>query len=294
MKRLISVAILLLTATASMVQAQLLWKVTTPGSSHTSYIFGTHHASSLRLDSLRTVRDVIASVSDVYGEADMQTMETPQFKQAMMTAMMAPADSTLSKIYTPEELAEIDAMLARYTGGQLTTAALDTMTPNALATILSMIVTTRAVPGYDPAFQLDGDIQTAARKAGKNIHGLETPDFQIQTLFGQPISMQASELLRLARSKSDQLADAAALNAAYLSGDLDRLAALMNNPESGMNAEQRDRLIDSRNSAWAQFLCGILPAASIMIVVGAGHLPGDKGILALLACCGFKIEPVEN
>jgi uncharacterized protein len=33
---------------------------------------------------------------------------------------------------------------------------------------------------------------------------------------------------------------------------------------------------------------------SLVIAVGAGHLPGDKGVINLLRKAGYKVEPVRN
>jgi uncharacterized protein YbaP (TraB family) len=33
---------------------------------------------------------------------------------------------------------------------------------------------------------------------------------------------------------------------------------------------------------------------SLVVAVGAGHLPGKKGVLNLLREAGYKVEPVKN
>jgi uncharacterized protein YbaP (TraB family) len=38
----------------------------------------------------------------------------------------------------------------------------------------------------------------------------------------------------------------------------------------------------------------ILPAESIVVAVGAGHLPGEKGVINLLRKAGYKVQAVEN
>lgn len=40
-------------------------------------------------------------------------------------------------------------------------------------------------------------------------------------------------------------------------------------------------------------MAGLLPAASVLIAVGAGHLPGEKGLISLLRQKGYTVEPVE-
>ena len=43
-----------------------------------------------------------------------------------------------------------------------------------------------------------------------------------------------------------------------------------------------------------QKLKELLPEKSILIAVGAGHLPGEKGVINLLRKEGYEVTPVEN
>lgn len=57
--------------------------------------------------------------------------------------------------------------------------------------------------------------------------------------------------------------------------------AKMNNTCDGTPAE-KDMLINNRNAEWIKQMPGIMKQKSTFFAVGAGHLPGDKGVLALL------------
>jgi len=37
-----------------------------------------------------------------------------------------------------------------------------------------------------------------------------------------------------------------------------------------------------------------MPNKSLVIAVGAGHLPGDQGVIKLLRKEGYTVEPVDN
>ncbi len=37
-----------------------------------------------------------------------------------------------------------------------------------------------------------------------------------------------------------------------------------------------------------------MPEKSVVIAVGAGHLPGEFGVIKLLRKAGYKVEPVKN
>ena len=49
-----------------------------------------------------------------------------------------------------------------------------------------------------------------------------------------------------------------------------------------------------RNEDWIQKLSLIMPNGPVVVAVGAGHLPGERGVINLLRKAGYKVEPVEN
>jgi uncharacterized protein YbaP (TraB family) len=55
-----------------------------------------------------------------------------------------------------------------------------------------------------------------------------------------------------------------------------------------------DVLLYHRNQNWVKKLKSLLPDKSLVIAVGAGHLPGEKGLINLLRKEGFTLTPVEN
>ncbi len=78
------------------------------------------------------------------------------------------------------------------------------------------------------------------------------------------------------------------------SSDLNGLAELIAEAQTdGMTEEDARMLLENRNRAWLDILIGAIPTASILIVVGAGHLPGDTGLISLLRNAGYTVEPVK-
>ena len=63
--------------------------------------------------------------------------------------------------------------------------------------------------------------------------------------------------------------------------------------EEGMNA-QTELLLYHRNSNWAAQFDSLATKGSVLVAVGAGHLPGEKGLLQLLRNEGYKLRPLQN
>ncbi|MDE5822736.1 MAG: TraB/GumN family protein [Paramuribaculum sp.] len=283
-----------LVASASLAQAQLLWKVTVPESSKTSYILGTHHfAPAGMIDSISGLKDAITSVETVYGELDMSSMNDPALQQKMASIMVAPADSTLNVVLTKQQYDSVSVLVDKYFKGMASMAQLSVLKPAALATQLAALQNLAAIPNFNPADQLDTKVQTIAGAAGKDIKGFETIDFQLNLLYGDPLSEQAKSLMSAVRNDNRVQQLAQELIAAYSKGDLEKLIEITEDSEIGMDADSKEKLINERNASWAETLKTEIPEKSVLVAVGAGHLPGEKGLLALLKNLGFQVEPVK-
>lgn len=130
-------------------QAQLLWKVSGGDAKGDSYLFGTHHIAPVSMiESTAGLTDAINSVATVYGEIDMSVMASPETQQIAMKYSMAPADSTLSKVLTAEQLDSVNTVLAKYTGGMLTVAQLEAVKPVVVDTQLGMFQSMTAFPEF--------------------------------------------------------------------------------------------------------------------------------------------------
>jgi hypothetical protein len=55
-----------------------------------------------------------------------------------------------------------------------------------------------------------------------------------------------------------------------------------------------DLLLYDRNRKWAKALDTLLHGKSLLVAVGAAHLPGDQGVISLLRRAGYTLTPVNN
>lgn len=274
--------------------AQLLWKVSGNGVEKESYIFGTHHvAPASMIDSVAGLRDAIALCDVVYGEIGSDELTDPAAQQAMAGVMMAPADSLLTVLLSPAQQDSVNTVLGKYTGGQLSLAQVAMLKPAALGTQLAVLQSMLAFPGFDPQAQLDVTVQRMAQELGKPTKGLESLMWQAQLLFGDPLSAQLADLMD-AIAKDDRAAEYAhRLASAYKAQDLDAINALFTDPEMGVTGKDLDKMVNDRNAAWTSILVGLLPTSAILVCVGVGHLPGEKGLINLLRTAGFTVTPVD-
>lgn len=301
MKRLFSFLLLLAVAVGS--YAQLLWKVSGNGLSQPSYIVGSFHVAPANfVDSIAGLNDALASCKQVYGELSLQELGDMSKLQQMQAAMLLPDSVKLQDLFTAEQQEQVNKMLRRVLGTDLTTPTvgeqLSRMKPSALCATLQVVTYVKKHPSFNPQALFDAALLQKGAQAGKTVSGLETMAFQSRLLYeSKPLERQAAELLCMAQHFDYQEELMERLAAAYLAQDLKALAAVMSekmNNECDSTPEEEEALIYQRNADWAKKLPSILHTASTLVVVGSGHLPGERGLLELLRQAGFDVTPVTQ
>lgn len=124
--------------------------------------------------------------------------------------------------------------------------------------------------------------------AAKNIAGLETIEQQFQALEKVALKEQASELVKLIKDFSGMRLKMRELSALYKAENLDELTRLLRE----MPGEMTEALVSVRNRAWIPAIEKLMKKYTNFIAVGAGHLPGEQGVISLLRKKGYMVEPV--
>ena len=278
---------------AGIVDARLLWCISSPEKGQKSYILGTHHTAPLAmLDSIVGFGEAFSAVDAVMGEMDMIEMSVSADRSAMMKYALAPADSTFSKVTTAAQRDSVAAFLAKHSGATVNFEHFEMFKPAMLTTTIAVIITQMAFPENN-ATGIDIAVQQNAVESGKQIYGLECPEFQYELLFGTPISNQVEDLMEAIRDEDKAIEQAREMSRKYLAQDLEGLYTMIIDPEEGMTPEEAERMIYSRNRAWIPQVEKQIATTPTIIVVGAGHLPGEQGLITLLRQSGYTVEAVE-
>ena len=294
MKRLSLIIAVLSVALAS--QAQLLWNVSGNDLGRPSYIFGTHHmAPASMIDQIAGINAAIDGCDIVVGEVEKDSLMSQESQMKMARFMIAPTDSTLDKLYTPAEYAEIEKVFNKYFGSMgVKLAQMNSLKPNAISTQLQAMQSIKYFPNFDATNLIDVAIQERANEAGRPSVGLESLQEQIDLLFNSPLTEQAQGLLEACRQDEFFQVQSLALAEAYMHQDLDKLLAVMTDATMGGDSdEEMESLIYSRNRDWVEKLVKMMPERACLVCVGAGHLPGAQGLLQLLRDKGYTVEPVK-
>lgn len=298
----ITIIMMLLVAVFTGANAQLLYKISGKGLAKPSYIVGTYHLAPVSfVDSIPGLRDVMAQTEQVCGELDMKVMSDPAEMQKMMQAMMLPEGTTLKTLLTEDEMTRLNAFMTKLMGTDMNNPMVEgqmgKMTPQTLNTQFSMIMYMKHTPGFDPANLFDGYFQKVAQENGKSVIGLETMDFQVKVLFQGMTLERQKQLLMCLVNNPEYYEDASLrLTEAFKAQDLAKMQELIDeklNDDCDSRPEENDALINNRNADWLTKMPAIMTDKSTLFAVGAGHLPGDKGVLTLLRNAGYTVEAMK-
>ena len=266
----------------------LLWKISGNGLEKPSYLFGTIHLICAE-DALlsKNMKKVISKCDEVYLEVDMDNM----FEMlAVMDKMKMNGDTTLQDLLSQEDYKKVKKYFESK-GSMLPFSMLETFKPMLAASTLQQ----GAMPCEKMAV-MEQVIMKEAKVHDKKINGLETMAYQAGVLDSIPYKLQAQQLVEYIDNVTSGKEDDKQLEQmfeAYKSQDLKKLEALMVEADASMSSFI-DIMLYHRNQNWVKKLKGLLPKKSLLIAVGAGHLPGEKGVIHLLRKEGYKVKPVAN
>lgn len=277
---------------SSFLSAQLLWKISGNGLKQPSYLFGSHHLIPIQfLDSVPGLFKAFNECKTVVGEIVIDNAEAAAFLQK---AAIMPSKITMSSLLTRDQYQLVDNELRNIL--HLGLKELDLMNPG-LITILYETELYRQTTGYSADISLDSYFQLVAVDKGKNVKGLETIEKQVETLFSNKnLQHQAEELVHSIQHKDSILKEMSAVNQLYRKGKLEELASFSKKDEllGDMSEEEYIQLLDARNEEWMKILPSLIKNSACFIVVGALHLPGEKGLVYQLQKLGYKVKPVKG
>ncbi len=262
----------------------LLWEISGNGLARPSYLFGTFHLLCKNdIHFSNALKRSLGNASVVYMELDM---DDPAVFLGGLGMMSMKNGKKLKDLLTEEEYKRVDQFFKDSLKSSL--GFFQGMKPM----MLTSLVYPRLMP-CETVTSVEDQLVKLAKENKKEVRGLETMAFQSSVFDSIPYKEQAGELLKtidsLAKSKS--LFDS--MVRAYTNQDMTAIEHILTDDDFGMDGNQ-DLLLDKRNRNWVSQLKTIMHTEPVFVAVGAGHLPGKNGVIALLRKEGYTVRPVEN
>jgi uncharacterized protein YbaP (TraB family) len=274
------------------VERAFLWEVkSAQEQGGTVYVVGSIHLGRPGELSFPPSMDAAFARSDaLVVEVDVGAVDAMALQRFILEQGMLPPNQRLSERLGPET-AKLLGPAAERVG--LPLAGLERMRPWVVAITLSVMELQRA--GYQAGLGVDRVFLDRARGA-KEIVELETAEGQLRMLAGLPESLQDA-MLKDQLSRSEQFTQGLEqIIQAWKVGDAEGMAALVFRDEADPALRPvYEKLFYERNARMAQALEGMLAQPRTwFVVVGAGHVVGPQGVVALLETQGHRVRQLPK
>ena len=276
-----------------------LYRLTRDG--RENFLFGTMHLSDPRILALP------AATKTAFDAAHTVVIETTDILDGAMAqlAILArtdlvnlPAGKTLADYLDP---AQKTAMTEKLGAIGIPLQSVQTLQPWFIAAgmMIPACEQARMTAGAQP---LDMRLALDAKAAGKTVLGLEGATEQLEVMASMPMALQVDSLLATLAVKDQLPAIFETMIELYLAGDIAMIQPLSETvmPKDQVTAEITAgykafdaRIITQRNHTMAERMRPMLEKGGAFVAVGALHLPGEEGLVALLAAVGYRVERLD-
>lgn len=265
-----------------------VWKVSK--GDYQLYIGGTIHMLARSDYPLPAAFDVAYErASELVLETDMQEIESPAFQRTMMQAMSYSDETTLQQVLQPRTYAMLEAYLARY-GVPIENLA--KLRPGMVMLTLSMLELQRL--GLD-GNGVDSFYSQRARNDHKTLVGLETAQQQLEFIKLLGEGKEDALIIHTLEDIKQMPELMQVMKSAWREGDNNTLDSVAIKPWKDRFPDLYQALLVRRNQAWLPLIEAMLTTQDVeLVLVGALHLVGDEGVLAMLAKRGYTVEQLPG
>ncbi|MCP5155391.1 MAG: TraB/GumN family protein [Ectothiorhodospiraceae bacterium] len=263
-----------------------LWHVR--GADGEALLFGSVHFRSADAEPLpAAVRDAVEAADRLAVELDPDRISADVARETMARLGLSGPDITVEDVLVGEERERMRGALERV---GLPADALDGARPWLAAITLTVAALERF--GYVARTGVDREAIATARGAGVPVVALERFEDQLGAIAGLPVASQRWFLLDAVEQVEAEGAHYRELLAAWDRGDDAKLDGLVGRglDRGGEHHVVWESLVGRRNRAMLEAVVELLrePGLSV-VVVGAGHLVGEEGLVETLARRGYRV-----
>mgnify|MGYP003575172891 CR=1 FL=1 len=258
----------------------LLWRITGKALARPSYLFGTIHVTDKKAfnfqDSLyRFLEDVDAFAMEVHpdsmtmlltaylnGDATEEYNWDNNLSQTQLKQLDQQLNKAAQKLPAGSKSRKIKYLLERLMNA-------DKKSTDAMNTFM------------------DAYLYEVARRHKKEIYGLEQVRDQVHALAALPKGVQFNNFLKLLE-KWDPATESP-IHDMYYKEDIGQMETFY---RTMFTDSVLQVFLYNRNAVMVQQMDRLMQEKTLFTAVGAGHLAGSKGVIALLKQKGYQVEPV--
>jgi len=271
----------------------LLWKIEGNDLEVPSFLFGTIHMIGKEDYVLReSVKSALDDAAQITFEINMDDMTDMGAMMPLLMKMFMKNDTTLQDLLSKEDYEVVEDHFAQ-SELPLPMVFLEKMKPMFLTMLDPEAMGSLDMDGGE-VVSYEMELYEIAQKQDKEIGGLETAEYQMSVFDKIPYKAQAEMLVQGIKVTEDTTAidQLAIMVEMYKSQDIQAMQEMMEGDGSEF-AGYEDILLIDRNRNWIPVMEKMMGEKNVFFAVGAGHLGGEEGVIALLRAEGYKVTAVE-
>lgn len=273
------------TEAAAAPKKALFWKVSS--GNNVVYLLGSVHLGTKGMYPLaREIEEAFDRSTALAVEIDINRVDVRKTEAAILKMGIYPEGDTLWKHISPETRKLLEEFCATY---NLDAERFVATKPWLVTMSLAMIPLQRN--GMDTSLGIDKYFLDKAQ-GKKRIVEIESVEEQFKMFAGFPDDVQEKILVGALRDPGDAQAKAKRTENAWIAGDAAEIDRLIAEKASGPPEVER-AILQERNPRMADAAEQLLKGKEVgFVMVGAAHLVGKDGVVAILERRGYQVEQV--
>ncbi|NQW43071.1 MAG: TraB/GumN family protein [Bacteroidetes bacterium] len=263
----------------------ILWKVTGKELTKLTYILGTIHITCQSDKIMKPLIDSLIAKTDILA-TEINFTDANEIK-LMMESEKEMAIQNVNEVLSPVEFALVDSIYK-----VLLNDTLLKYNSKSLMTVMTKIILSSGMIGCDKLEVIDILVTIKAYGMAKKIIGLDGFQFQKNILDSIPEADKKQWLLELCNNFQKSKLEFKSLENAYFDQKAEEVykISLETSPEF---SKHEKLFLTDRNIKWVNYLQANMKLNTYFVAVGAGHLGGPNGMIALLKKAGYKLTPIK-
>lgn len=267
-------------------EKSLVWKISGKGLKKPSYLYGTiHMIPKDEFELPGAIRESLDNVRRVTFEIDMKDMTNFRSQLSLLTKSFMAGGKTLKDLLNAEDYKLVKAKMAEkgLPGGMF-----ERVKPMFLSTLFSSDEESSAQGSIT---SVEMELYKMSKNRRLESAGLETAAYQMSVFDSIPYAAQAKMLVDGLRSLDTTSTEEGQLDQMlrlYREQDISAMQSMIGD-DDGMG-QYEDLFLKKRNQNWIPIMGKMMAEKPTLFAVGAGHLGGKFGVVALLRKEGYRVE----
>lgn len=266
----------------------LLWEISGNGLKKPSFLYGTIHLIPKDRYALpKAVETALDKTEQIAFEIDMREMTNIFTQFTLLNKAFMRDGKRLRDLLSAEDYAYVKAKMSER--GLASVGMLERIKPMFLSMMLGS-EGENPMDGKGKMTSVEMELFRSGKQRKMSSTGLETTASQMEIFEAIPYEQQAKMLVGSLRSTEKGSDEFGTMLALYEKQDIDAMHTMMEDEGEGMS-NYKDILLDRRNKNWIPLMGRIMRQQPTIFAVGAGHLGGAQGVIALLRKEGYRVDP---